>query len=244
MSENGGATAPSSYQIAAGLAALNAEAIGWALLAFIIADGVMVALFGAAPRVLMHFVFDALMVHMGLRSMLSDGRVAGTAALVGSGGQTPWLFIFRATLLMMPGILALLMVGGLLMPAFGSSVALAGGVLAGLSAYAVTFSLFGTMLADLADGGRGDPEAALERGREGFRPVLALMLAGPVLAEFCLFAASRMADWLNLPEHAMIEGADHLSVVGLVIDTAFLVAGVFVSLLAAAVIGRAWLKRY
>ncbi|MEO1530836.1 MAG: hypothetical protein AAFU72_01560 [Pseudomonadota bacterium] len=244
MSENGGSATPSSYQIAAGLAFLNAEAIGWAVLAFVIADGVMVAIFGAAPRVLMHFVFDALIVHMGLRSMLSDGRVAGTAALVREDGQTPWLFIFRATLLMMPGILALLMVGGLLMPAFGVSAALGGGVIAGLSAYAITFSLFGTMLADLADGGRGDPEAALERGREGFRPVLALMLAGPVLAEFSLFAASRVADWMELPERAIIEGAEHLSVVGLLLDTAFLVAGVFVSLLASAVIGRAWLRRY
>ncbi|MEM7496926.1 MAG: hypothetical protein AAF371_02910 [Pseudomonadota bacterium] len=246
MTENGsgGGGAASSYRIAAGLAALNAEGIGWAVLAFILADGVMVAVFGDALRVLMHFVFDALIVHMGLRSMLSDGRVTGLGAMVTETGRTPWLFIFRATVLMMPGILALLLVGGLMMPAFGPGAALGAGVVVGLGAYAVTFALFGTMLADLASGGSGDPEAALEKGRAAFRPALALMLSGPVLAELCLYAADSLARGIGLPDRAIDPEAEHLNAVGLVVDTAFLLGGIFVSLLAATALGRAWLGRY
>ncbi|MEM6356189.1 MAG: hypothetical protein AAF844_10995 [Pseudomonadota bacterium] len=244
MGENGDGGASTTFRIALGLAALNAEAIGWLLLVFIMVDGVLVALLGVSTRWLMHFVFDALIVHVGLRSMLSDGRVVGTDALVDPRGRAPWLFVFRATLMMMPGILALLMVGGLLMPAFGIGAALGGGVIVGLGAYAVTFALFGTMLADLANGGSGNPEAAFERGREGFKPVLTLMLAGPVVAEFCLFAVSRLVGALDLPDRALAEGQDHLSIPGLLMDTAFPLAGVFVSLLAAVVIGRAWLKHY
>lgn len=244
MHDAGGGKARDSLALAASIAALNAEVIAWALLAFIMIDGLLTVLVGAAPRILMHFVLDALVVHAGLRALLSNGAVRGLPAIFTAEGTLPWAFMIRAVILSCPGILTLLMIGGLLMPALGPGGALVAGIVAGLGVHAGTFALFGTMLADLAGGGTGDPEAALERGRQHFRPVFMLMLTGPVVAELGFYAVEEMLLATGLPDRALSVEAGHLNPIGLAVDLLFLAMSIAVSLLTAAVLGRAWLRRF
>ncbi|MEM7527912.1 MAG: hypothetical protein AAF416_09550 [Pseudomonadota bacterium] len=243
MREDGNEGESSSFAIAAGLAAVNAEVIAWGVLLFLMVDGVLSVLFGTAPRVLMHFFFDALVVHAGLRSMLSGGRFAGLDAVLTADGRMPWLFVFRAVVLMMPGILALLMIGGLMMPVLGTAGALIAGVVVGLATYAITFALFGTMLADLAAGGDGNPEVALGRGQARFAAAFALMLTGPVLAELALYVVDRLVYAIALPDRAILPETEHISLLGLGVDAILLTGGIYVSLVTAAVLGRTWLGR-
>ncbi|MEO0820989.1 MAG: hypothetical protein AAF074_11255 [Pseudomonadota bacterium] len=224
--------------LALGLA--NAEVIARLALILIVTDGLCVILFGGAPRMILNFLFWSLVIYVALRTLLSNGRVAGVAALFREDGSLPWRFLVRAFLLNVPGVLAILMIGGLLLPALGQAPALAFGIAAGLCVHAATLALFGSMLVDIANGGDGDAERALARGRTLFLPVTVMMLSGPALAELILLGFERILVALDAPLRTVAVENDHASPVGFVLDALLLTGSAVVSVLTAVVLGRAW----
>lgn len=229
-----------TYALAAGTAAVNLELIAWGVVLVLFLDGLFIVLFGGAPRILLNFMFGALVMHGALRTMLSGGAVGGLAGALRPDGTVPWPFLFRALLLSMPSIFGLLMVGGLLVENVGRDVALFAGVIVGLTIQAGVLAMLGTMLTDLAQGGSGDAGEAMARSEGRFLPVFVLMLTGPTAAELAVFAVERTADGLGLPDRIAAAGAAHLSPLGLVVDGLLLIGSAAVSILTAAVLIQAW----
>lgn len=228
------------YALAAGTGAVNAELIAWGVLVMLFVDGLCVIVFGGAPRIVMNFLFSAILIHAAMRTMLSGGAVTGLPAALKADGKMPWSFVFRVFMLSVPGVLAIMTVGGLLLPVMGQAAALFAAVVAGLAVQAGTFALFGAMLTDLARGGEGEATAALERGQGQFGAVFRLMLIGPVATEIAVFAVGRALDAMGLADRVVEQGAAHINVVGLVVDGTLLAGSAAVAMLTAAVLVVAW----
>lgn len=226
------------FSLALGLYALNLYAIGWAVLGLLMLEGLTTILFGAAPRLPLNFIFTALVLHAALRTIASNGQVAGFDASLTADGGVPWGFMLRTLILSVPGALASLMVAGLILPGGGMEAALLGGVLGGVATNALVFALFGTMLVEIAEGREGDPEAALDEGRARFPAGLWLILMGPGVAEFCLFVFEMGARMMGLETRVAEAGAAHLNPDGIIIDTILYAGGAFVSIMMAAALVR------
>ncbi|MEM9782975.1 MAG: hypothetical protein AAF899_10900 [Pseudomonadota bacterium] len=224
--------------LAIGIFALNLQAIAWAVLVLIFLEGLTTILFGAAPRLPLNFIFTALVLHAALRTITSNGQVTGFDATLTSDGSLPWGFLLRTLILTVPGALASLMVAGLILPGGGMEPALLGGMIGGVSTNSLVYALFGTMLLDIAQGRDGDPEQALDEGRARFPAGVWLILTGPGLAEFCLFAFEMAARLLGLATRVAEAGAEHLNPDGIVVDALLYAGGAFISITMAAALVR------
>ena len=231
-----------TFPIAVALTAVNAGAILWMALGFAFAGSLSAVLFGGTPGLLLDFLFSTVVTYGALRSFLSSGEVRGAAAMLPPGGVLPWNFILRSLVLAMPGVIAMMTVGGLLYPVASENTALIFGVAIGLVVQAATLALFGSMLVDIANGGEGDPERAMLRGRQAFVPVFAAFLAGPAVADLLLLTFDRAVSFSGAPGMAFEPGAAHVNPLGLVIDIASHLGRAFVALLTAVVLGRAWMR--
>lgn len=217
----------------------NLEAIAWAILGLVALDGLCVVVFGAAPRGLVDFLFAVLVMHAALRTALSGGRVRGLAAALTPEGRLPWAFLLRTALLIAPGFLAFMLVGGLLAPTMGIEGALIVGVTVSIAVQAVTLALFGIMLVDIAGSGPGDAEAAMAKGRRHLTVILTMMLTGPAAVEIAVFLTRRAFIGLGTGDRVAVPGAAHIDPLGLILDVATLTGAAVVSLMTAAVLLRA-----
>jgi hypothetical protein len=228
-----------TLEIAHGLGLANLQAIVWAIVVFIALDGLCVIVFGAAPRILADFAFAALVLHGALRTALTKGEARGLAAALTPEGTLPWGFLLRTALMLAPSFLAFMLVGGLLAPSLGLVGASVVAVVVSLLVQSLAFALFATMLVEVAAGGPGDAEAALERGRRHLVPVATMMLTGPAAVELAVFLTRRAFIGLGLGDRVAVPGATHIDPLGMTLDALTLTGSAIVSLMTAAVLLRA-----
>ncbi|MEL6265790.1 MAG: hypothetical protein AAFR52_09105, partial [Pseudomonadota bacterium] len=197
--------------LALGVIGLNLQPLAWTVLVLVTLEGLATIALGIAPRFFMNLVFSVLALHVALRTLETGGRLTGLDAATTTTGAFPWLFLFRTVVLALPGLLAMLMVAGLIMPGFGDEPALFAGVIAGILTNTAVFALFGSMLVEIAAGREGDPEEALDRGRAHFGPTFTLMLMGPAAGEFILFLVETLARSMGVETRIASPDAAHLN---------------------------------
>ncbi|MEM6972748.1 MAG: hypothetical protein AAF577_08080 [Pseudomonadota bacterium] len=227
-----------TLSVATGIFALNLLPLAWAVLCLVTLEGLATILFGADPGIPMVFIFTALVMHAALRMIASSGQVSGFDASLSASGTVPWLFMVRTLILSVPGVLTFFMVGGLIMPGAGREAAQIGGAIAGIAVNSMVYALFGTMLVEIAEGRDGDPEAALDEGRARFPGGFWIILLGPGIAEFCLFMLDLTARQIGLDITVIDNEAEHLSPVGLVLNTIHYAGSAFVAICMAAALTR------
>jgi hypothetical protein len=228
-----------TLEIAHDLGLANLQALAWTVLVFIALDGLLVIVFGAAPRLLADFVFAALVLHGALRTALTDGAARGVEAALTPEGRLPWAFLFRTALLLVPSLLAFMLVGGLLAPSLGVEAARFVAVVVSLGVQSLAFALFATMLVEMARGGPGDAEAALARGRRHLVAVTTMMLTGPAAVELVVFLTRRAFIGLGTGDRVAVPGETHIDPLGMILDALTLTGSAIVSLMTAAVLLRA-----
>lgn len=227
------------------LAALQANfrAVAWVVLIGWFAEALSTLAFGAAPGSAVAFVTQALIMFAVMRTLLSGGEVAGLRALQTVNRGFPGQFVVRLLLLAIPGVVALVLVSGIVYPFQGRGAAIFAGLTVLLVTQTAVLALFGTMLPRIAEGKPGRATRAMERAEGNFRPVFLALLTGPVFVDLAAKVAGLMVETAGLPAQTVVPGWHHLSVVGTVLDIGFRVVSAVTAAFYAAVLTRVYLDQ-
>ncbi|MEM6487464.1 MAG: hypothetical protein AAF677_04210 [Pseudomonadota bacterium] len=220
--------------LALGVVAIDPMPLAWAVLAAVFLEAAIEITLGLRLSLIIDFLLHASVMYAGLRTLQSGGSVRGVPAALTPAGEVPWLFFARLFLLGIPGLLAVFLLLGLLTPALGQRAAVTAGVAANIAVGAVILGLFGSMLNDIARGGRGDPQEALERGHQRWVALAVALVLGPGLVNAGLFALHMTLDALGLPLSAVDPEATHLNPVGLFATASTYVVSALTALMTAA----------
>jgi hypothetical protein len=141
-------------------------------------------------------------------------------------------FALWTILMMLPALVA----GIAMLRDAGLPVMLAG-VYAG---YILTLAACGTVLPEIAAGGRGNLAAALRRGRRAFLPALGDLLRGPVVFALAVLLAGVLPQVIGIPVWVLDPNTGAVSWLGTVMVLAVDLMSVFADVLMAAALCKAW----
>ena len=115
------------------------------------------------------------------------------------------------------------------------------GILAGLfGGYVLTLAACGSILPEIAEGGRGDLRTALRRGRRAFGPALGYLLIGPVAFGVMALLAGVLPQLVGIPVWVLEPGTGAVSWLGTVMVVAVDLMSIFADVLMAAALCMAW----
>lgn len=141
-------------------------------------------------------------------------------------------FVLWSVLLQMPAAILAIAV---LDPA-----GLTGALAAMVAGYILTLAACGSILPEIAAGGRGDTRAALRRGRRAFRPALRFLLRGPVALGVVVLLSGVLPQLAGIPAWVLNPDTGSVSWVGTLLVVAVDLASIFADVLLGAALCMAW----
>lgn len=183
-------------------------------------------------------LFMTIMLNLAAHHiLLHDPKDAQEVIPAPIKGMPIFRFCWWSFLLMLPPsvIAAILIVGG-----GGSPGAVVFGAVVAIAIFAVTLGLFGTILPEIVLGERADLVAAFARGKRVLWPTIGRLAIGPGAFWILLVLGQVVLALLGAPSDAYDPETGQVSWIGGVVAILVMIGVIFASILAAAVLCKAY----